>query len=75
MGFAFRGDTMTDSILIDVKQLAAMVDLSQRTVWRLANAGWMPAPLKLGGSQRWRKAEVSEWIAQGCKPLQQVRGR
>ena len=73
MGFALRGDTMTDSILIDVKQVAAMVGMAERTIWRLMNCGKLPMAMKIGGSRRWRKTDVLQWIDEGCKPMQQVR--
>ena len=52
--------------LLDVRAVAAELGCSQRHVYRLADAGRMPAPVKLGALVRWRRAELSEWIADGC---------
>lgn len=59
--------TATDDVrLIAADQLAAMLDVSTRTVWRLLSTGRIVQPIRLGGSVRWRLDEVREWIAKGC---------
>lgn len=55
--------------LLDVATVSEMLGCSTRTVYRLADGGKMPAPLKLGTLVRWSKATVEEWIACGCKPI------
>ena len=52
--------------LIPIGQVAAMVAVSRRTISRLADAGKLPPPLRIGGSLRWRLADVRQWIANGC---------
>lgn len=54
------------ALLITVEQLAARLNLSKRTVYRLLSAGAMIEPIRLGGTVRWRVAEVEAWIAAGC---------
>lgn len=51
--------------LLSVGGLAALLDISQRTVYRLDSSGRIPKPLKLGASLRWRRKEVVAWIAAG----------
>ncbi len=58
--------TNEDVRLIAADQLAAMLDISTRTVWRLLSTGRMVQPIRIGGSVRWRLDEVREWIAKGC---------
>ncbi len=60
--------------LLDVGAVAALLGCSKRTVYRLADAGRMPRPLKLGQLVRWRRAEVLEWIAEGCQPVRLTPG-
>jgi prophage regulatory protein len=55
-----------DSLLISAEKLAQMLDISVRTLWRLRAAGRMPAPVRIGGSVRWRAQEVQAWIESGC---------
>lgn len=52
--------------LIDVSQVAEKLRCSARTVRRLADAGRMPKPVKVGGLTRWRVDVVDEWIGKGC---------
>ncbi len=52
--------------LLDVQAVAEMLGCSQRHVYRLSNAGQMPAPVKLGALVRWSRTAIESWIAQGC---------
>ena len=60
--------------LLDVRGVATLLDCSTRHVYRLADAGRMPRPVKLGSLVRWRRAELDAWINAGC-PSQQSGGR
>lgn len=55
--------------LLDVVTVAELCGCSARTVRRLADAGRMPRPLRLGSLVRWRRAELEAWIGAGCPPL------
>jgi excisionase family DNA binding protein len=55
--------------LLDVRAVACMLGCSARHVYRLADAGRMPAPLKLGALVRWRRLDLDNWLASGCKPV------
>ena len=52
--------------LITAVQLADLLSISERTLYRLKSTGQLPKPISLGGSVRWRLSEVRSWIAQGC---------
>lgn len=52
--------------LLTVEAVAAELDVSKRTVYRLSDAGKMPRPVKLGGAVRWDRTAISAWIADGC---------
>jgi len=55
--------------LLGVRAVAAMLGgCSTRHVFRLADAGRMPKPVKLGSLVRWRRAELEAWIGAGCPP-------
>ncbi len=60
--------------LLDVADVAAMLGVSGRHVYRLADAGRMPRPVKLGGSVRWSRAAILEWIANGCPAVDSRQG-
>lgn len=54
--------------LITAAELAALMQISQRTLWRLLSAGKVIEPVRIGGNTRWRLSEVERWIANGCPP-------
>lgn len=61
--------------LLDVKAVALLLGrCSTRHIYRLADAGRMPRPLRLGSLVRWRRTEVMNWIAGGCQPIGSARG-
>ena len=59
-------DTETMSLLLTADEVAAMLGVSERTLWRLLSAGKVPKPVRFGRNTRWRMAEVKEWIDRGC---------
>jgi len=58
--------------LLDVKSVADLLGCSPRHVYRMADAGRMPRPVKLGALVRWRRCTgdpatgIEDWIAAGC---------
>jgi len=60
--------------LLDVQAVAEMLGCSQRHVYRLSDAGRMPAPVRLGSLVRWSATAIREWIEGGCKPVRIVKG-
>jgi excisionase family DNA binding protein len=60
--------------LLDVRAVAGLLGASPRHVYRLADAGRMPAPVKLGALVRWSRRAVLDWIAAGC-PIARNVGR
>lgn len=53
--------------LITAAQLAEMLNVSVRTLWRLQSAHQVPEPVRLGAAVRWRLDEIRKWIADGCE--------
>lgn len=52
--------------LISAEQLALMLGISKRTLWRLRSAGRLPQSVRLGGSVRWPRDLICAWIEDGC---------
>lgn len=52
--------------LLDVRAVAELLGCSARHVYRLADAGQMPSPVKLGALVRWSRSSIMEWIESGC---------
>ena len=59
-----KGAAMADpeGEILTLEEVAAYLKAGKRTVYRLAQDGKIPA-FKLGGSWRFRRAELDRWIA------------
>ena len=64
--YAVTSEMAGEALLISAEQLAAMMNVSTRTLWRLLSAGKLPEPVRLGGLTRWRLDRVRQWIDEGC---------
>ena len=60
--------------LLDVKAVSELLGCSTRHVYRLSDAGRMPAPVKLGALVRWSAAAIREWIDQSCPSVRSMKG-
>lgn len=67
------GPDRTTAELLDVQGVARLLHCSVRHVYRLADAGKMPRPVKLGALVRWRRAELHAWLDAGCPAVRNVR--
>ena len=64
----------TSPQLLDVEVVAEMLGCSTRHVYRLADSGQMPRPVKLGSLVRWSAPVLQAWIDQGCPSCRQMKG-
>lgn len=55
-----------DRVMITARQLAVILQVSTRQVWRMLSARRVPQPIRVGNVVRWRMAEIEQWIADGC---------
>jgi excisionase family DNA binding protein len=60
--------------LLDVQAVAVLLGCSPRHVYRLSDAGRMPAPVRLGALVRWSAASIREWIDTGCPTVRSLKG-
>ena len=58
--------------MLKVEEVAGILRCSPRTVYRLADAGRMPPPCRLGALVRWSASAIDAWIAAGCPPYRRV---
>ncbi len=58
--------------LLDVKAVALLLNCSTRHVFRLADNGTLPRPVKVGALVRWPRSTITDWIDSGCKPVRQA---
>jgi predicted DNA-binding transcriptional regulator AlpA len=60
-------------LCVDRNGLAALLDVSPRTVRRMDDSNKLPKPLMLRGCKRWIVAEIEAWIVAGAPPRSQWR--
>lgn len=57
---------MSEQILLNRKEVTALIGLSRSQIYALVKLGRFPEPLRLGdgpkGAVRWRKSEVLAWV-------------
>jgi excisionase family DNA binding protein len=71
-----NADAITDGrgrAMLSVDDIATIyLGCSTRHVYRLADSGRMPRPIKLGSLVRWPRAVIEQWIADGCPNVRNV---
>ena len=56
-----RTPLISEPLLINVVQVAAMLGISERHVWRLRDRDILPRPRKLGHRTLWSRLEIVQW--------------
>jgi len=67
-------DAVIEPLVVTAKQLAIMLQVSKRTLFRMRSAGRLPSPMRVGGIVRWRLEDVQNWISAGCPEIKPVAG-
>ncbi len=71
-----NADAITDGrgrAMLSVDDVAKFyLSCSIRHVYRLADSGRMPRPIKLGSLVRWPRAVIEQWIADGCPNVRSI---
>lgn len=50
-----------EKILFGVQEVAKLLAISRSSVYKFADSGQIPRPVKLGGSVRWLASDLEEW--------------
>ncbi len=53
-------------LLLSAIDLAGMLNISTRTLWRLDSSAKLPSAVRVGSQKRWRCDEIQAWIHAGC---------
>jgi excisionase family DNA binding protein len=59
----------SEATLLTVREVADMLQCSERHVYRLEEKGLMPKAVRLGGIVRWQSEKISVWIKDGCQAI------
>lgn len=54
------------SLIVGVREVAAMLDVSVRQIWRLNKLHQLPQPVRLGRLVKWNRDEIVGWVERGC---------
>lgn len=67
--------TPTDerALLLAVEEVSQLVGISVRQVQRLKSLGQFPKEVRIGGSVRWRRSDIVQWVADGCPKFENDR--
>ncbi len=58
-----------DRRLLTVEEVAAQLNVSRFTVWRMRDQGRFPRAIKIRSSSRWQHADVDAFVAASrCEP-------
>jgi predicted DNA-binding transcriptional regulator AlpA len=49
--------------LLNVKEVSDLVGLGVSTIWNQVKKGNFPEPIRIGGSTRWRRADLEDLFA------------
>jgi len=51
-----------EEMLLNVREVAEMLGVSERSVWRWSATGILPPGIKIGGCVRWPEETIRRWI-------------
>jgi len=61
-----KARSVREALAVRARELAEMLNVSLRQIWRLNASGKLPRPIRLGGSVRWDREEVQRWFEASC---------
>lgn len=67
VGVAATG--VNGALLLTVQEVSHLLGISVRKIQRMKSLGRFPKEVRIGGSVRWRRHDVEQWIADGCPKL------
>lgn len=53
--------------LLTAREVAQILRISERSVWRLVSEKKLPGPLHVGGAARWSAPEIEQWLQQAAQ--------
>lgn len=54
--------------MLTAEQVAELLNISERSIWRHLSAGKFLEPVRIGGCVRWMRERLLRWIEEGCPP-------
>ncbi len=57
------------SLALDARQVAFLLNISVRSVWRLTSSGELPKPVAIGRSRRWLRSAIENHLMNEARRL------
>lgn len=57
---------MANTNLLTAQDVAGILSLSKRQIFRLNSCGKIPKPVKINNTVRWRQSDIENWISLDC---------
>lgn len=57
-----------EALLLNSREVAKLLTVSDRTVYAMQKSGEMPKPVRIGRAVRWGRTEIMAWVDEGCPP-------
>jgi excisionase family DNA binding protein len=54
------------SAVYEAGDIASLLKISERQVWKLRDAGHLPECIRIGRLVRWSRQAIDRWIEEGC---------
>lgn len=61
--------------LYTADDLAALLNVSKRQVWRMEADGRLPAAVRMGKLTRWPRRTVDRWLSENCPKQRRTANR
>jgi excisionase family DNA binding protein len=52
--------------LLTASDLAEMLSVTKRSIYRWTGDGTIPKPVKVGGKKIWRSSDIDQWVQWDC---------
>lgn len=63
------------ALLVTAKELAEMLSVSPRHIWRMKASEKLPRVIEIGNCVRWKLVDISDWLAMGCPETREFENR
>lgn len=57
------------TMLVKAKELAEMLSVSTRHIWRMRASDKLPRAIEIGNCVRWKLLDITNWLAMGCPSM------
>jgi excisionase family DNA binding protein len=67
--FAGEKPPEAQGLLVDTREAARLLKISERTLWGMYTRGQMPRPIRIGRAIRFSLDALKKWVEAGCPTM------